>query len=587
MTVSGLWLLLAPATPLLLMLVWVLSPLRPRLGVLAPWAALPALLLALWPQEFAAASLPGVQLGTHLALDSIGRSLLLLTAVLWWVGGWYAWRMLGQQLTPGFALLFLLAMAGNFGVLTADDGISFYCWFALMSFAAYGMVLLHPTRQTRLAGRVYIALVLLGEVALLSALMLAAQGAAAMDFASLRAGIAESAHGELAVWLLLLGLGVKVGLPGLHFSLPLIYRAAPAPLAAILAGAMINAGLLGWLRLLPAGQVAMPGVAELVMALGMFAAFYGVVIGLLQRDPRVVLGYSSISQMGLVTMAIGWGLAAPQYWSALVLVVALYAVHHGLAKAALFIGLGLREYGPRAGRWQRTVAIGMLLPALALAGAPLTSGLLAKGLLKAQAETLALPLAQALAWVMPLSTVATTLLLARFFALLRHDQGAAQTRLVRGDLLLWGLLLLVPAFWVGSLSQPSWPSPWHGTAMWSALWPILLGLLFAGWLRHWLARREPAEVPPGDLGIWLYRLCLRVVVRSRGWRLEAWPWRISIGSVAGWHRLQAWLTRYRTEANGWRWAMMLMVLLILLLLWPGLAMWVGGSTAEAISVNLA
>ena len=55
---------------------------------------------------------------------------------------------------------------------------------------------------------------------------------------------------------------------------------------------MIKAGLLGWLRLLPLGEVALLQWGEVFMLLGLAAAFYGVVVGLTQRDPNLSLTFS-------------------------------------------------------------------------------------------------------------------------------------------------------------------------------------------------------------------------------------------------------------------------------------------------------
>ena len=112
----------------------------------------------------------------------------------------------------------------------------------------------------------------------------------------------------------------------MHVWLPLAYKAAPTPASAVLSGAMINAGLLGWLRFMPLGLEALPQWSVVVLAAGFGAAFYGVLVGLFQEEPKTVLAYSSISQMGLMTVGVGIGLAAPESWplcSSVVLVFAL------------------------------------------------------------------------------------------------------------------------------------------------------------------------------------------------------------------------------------------------------------------------
>ena len=58
---------------------------------------------------------------------------------------------------------------------------------------------------------------------------------------------------------------------------------------------MINAGLLGWLRFLPPGTPGLQSWGEPLMLLGAVGVALGVLVGVAQRDPRAVLGYSSIA----------------------------------------------------------------------------------------------------------------------------------------------------------------------------------------------------------------------------------------------------------------------------------------------------
>ena len=61
------------------------------------------------------------------------------------------------------------------------------------------------------------------------------------------------------VGLALLCFGIKAGVISLHVWLPLAHPVAPIPARAVLSGAMIAAGLLGWLCVLPLGETALSG----------------------------------------------------------------------------------------------------------------------------------------------------------------------------------------------------------------------------------------------------------------------------------------------------------------------------------------
>ena len=89
-----------------------------------------------------------------------------------------------------------------------------------------------------------------------------------------------------------------MGLVPLHVWLPLAHPAAPMPASAVLSGAIIKAGVIGLIRFLPFDG-ALPDWGAVLTAVGLLTAFYGVAVGITQANPKTVLAYSSVSQMGL------------------------------------------------------------------------------------------------------------------------------------------------------------------------------------------------------------------------------------------------------------------------------------------------
>lgn len=479
----------AIGTPLLLALLVVA---RPRVGgwplVVAP---LPALLASLALAAGAGVELPWLLFGARFGLDDTGRVLLFAASAVWLAAALHAATgsgLRGRAARAGF----LLAMAGHFGAVLAQDAGSFFAAYALMSFAAYPLIVEEGDAAARRAGTVYIALVVLGEVLVLSGLVLLAGSDAGSGSMVVAAGT-----------LLWLGFGIKAGLVPLHVSLPLAYGAAPTAAAIALAGAMVNAGLLGWLRFLPVGAEGAEGLGLLMIAAGLFGALYGVVVGVTQRSARILLGYSSVSQMGLMAVGVGAGLVAPAAWPALLAAVLFYAVQHGFAKAALFAGLGAAR--GRSG-W---LAWGLLLiPALALVGLPFTSGALAKAALKGALPALPAPWPSVLEIGLPLAAVGTTLLMARFLVLAVPTSGAAAPAGRRGlgyAALLLGVLTV--GWWLPgafALAVPPLPG-----ATPDSLWPGLLGAAIAAavlWAGGHGARLSRIAVPPGDWLVPLERL---------------------------------------------------------------------------------
>lgn len=476
-----------------------------RLHALLPLAALPALAVALFTAP-GTVDLPWLFLGARFGLDEGSRIFLLFTAALWLAGGLHAAGCLRDDpRRRAFWLFWLAAMAGNFGLVLAQDAASFTVFFALMSFASYGLVVHSRTPEAVQAGRVYLALVVVGELALFAAIALAWHTAGSLRFDAIAAALAESPQRDAVIALTLVGFGIKVGALPLHVWLPLAHPVAPTPASAVLSGAMIKAGLLGWLRLLPLGTAAAPAWGETLIALGLTAAFAAALAGATQRQAKAALAYSSISQMGLVTVAVGIALAVPAAAPAAVAAATLYAFHHAFAKAALFLGVSLD--GAHSARARALWMIGVALPALALAGAPLTSGYAAKLALKA-----ALPAGfETLAAALTLAAAGTTLVMLRVVWLLRH--GAHASHAPNGAMWAgWALLVALSLLgWpaVGRLADlwPTTAGAWLG-----AVWPLLLGAALAAlgvaWRRRSAGGRE-ITVPPGDLLVPLLALARR------------------------------------------------------------------------------
>lgn len=353
-------------------------------------------------------------------------TLLAVTALLWLLAGVYSWQ--AYQKNPGEAHLarylrcWLLTLTGNFGVLVAGDIASFYSFFALMTFAAYGLVIHFETRPALFAGRIYIAMAVLGEALLLSGLLWGAHlitDDISPLLRELPRAISASEQGPWVALLLFTGFGVKAGLAGLHWWLPLAHPVAPTPASAVLSGAMIKAGLVGWMLTLPLGEFSVmaadySNIAWLAIGLGLIGAYGAAAMGVFAQQAKTVLAYSSVSQMGMLTCMLGVGWLYPQFWLAIFAAMLAFAMHHGVNKTLLFLGVGIRKRIPAA--FVPLLLVLMAIPALNLIGLPFTSGAYAKDLFKAVLTELPQPLIYA---IFSYAALATTALILRFAWLLR------------------------------------------------------------------------------------------------------------------------------------------------------------------------
>jgi formate hydrogenlyase subunit 3/multisubunit Na+/H+ antiporter MnhD subunit len=503
---------------------------------LAPWAALPAFVLVTHTNPVPALELPWLLLGTRLGIDTTAQVFLFFTALLWTCAGVYARAYLAQDAARHqFFAFFLVTMSGNLGLILAQDMVSFYLFFALMSFAAYGLVVHEGSAEAYRAGRIYIGLVMIGEVLLVSALLLIVPATGNASLPELPVRVAAASARDLIIGLTFAGFGIKAGALPLHVWLPLAHPVAPTPASAVLSGAMIKAGLLGWLRFLPLGEIATLGWGNVCTIAGLAAAFYGVLVGCTQDNAKTALAYSSISQMGFMTMAVGVGLTAPTVWPQALTATALYALHHALAKGTLFLGVGVAKEA-RGSAWIRQgIGIGLLLPALALAGAPFTSGAFAKLALKTATAQLPAPWPAWLGWLLPLAAIGTTLLMGRFLWLAWPRSTVHGSQLTPGLWVPWAVVVIgvTVTTWLFAVRDPDIMLK----TLPSASWPVLVGVLVV-WVTwqwsHTAATPIGLNIPAGDLLVgaeWLAH-CLRHTIllsaarsMTTQRRARASPWR--------------------------------------------------------------
>lgn len=419
-------------------------------------------------------------LGTTIAVDGVGRPLVLMAVALYGLALSFVVRGKTDR-THVLTAFLLLCFTGNVAVFVAADLVTFYLAFAAMSFLGYAIVVHDKTDGARRAGAIYLVLTVVGECAVLAALMiLAAEGT--MSVAEAPAAVAASPWRDAIVALLLVGFGVKAGTVPLHVWLPLAHPAAPSPASAVLSGAMLKAGIVGWLRFLPLGEGAgLPVWGGTFLMLGLVGGLVAAVLGVLHDNPKVILAYSSISQMGFLAALVGAALAAPALAPACVSAVVVYSVAHGLVKGPLFLGVQAWDV-ERMPRW--AVLGPLVVASLALVGAPFTSGYVAKYAGKEAVGDVLTPFVPILvADVLPWFGVGSTVLLVRFLVVLvrrpRHSHRTAATRDVAWAVMGVGAVVPVALLALSiepSVSVPGWLSP--GT-MWSQTWPLLLGLLLA------------------------------------------------------------------------------------------------------------
>lgn len=507
-------LILALFSPLFLALGLLFKPTKKISYALSFFAALPAILLSFVHLPFEV-FFETMLLGSKFVLDKSNLLFWIVASYLWFFATWFSQVYFKKhERKTEFMFYFLLAMSGNFTLILAADIASFYFSFALMSFLSYGLIVFDRSEPAKAAGKVYIIMVVLGELALITAMIMLAQISGSTELEQVHAFIgANPSSLALITVCLFIGFGIKAGLIPLHVWLPLAHPVAPTPASAVLSGVMIKAGLIGWLKFLPIYE-GVPWLKVFGMALmsfGIFSAVYGVILGLSQKKLKAILAYSSISQMGFPLMGLGMLFYYPDKRAGIVAVISIYVLHHGLSKGALFFSTAIVQYTKTASRAINSLIIaGLLLPVISVSGFPLSSGALAKSFLKKKMYAFESIMGDGFFILLTLTAAGTSLLLIKFFLLSLDEfkQASPEKANKKALLLPWALLLIATLALPFLYSNVSFEDYFYKTLSWKALWPFLLGTALALLLFYKKDLRSKTFLPAGDVLVFFRQVTL-------------------------------------------------------------------------------
>jgi hydrogenase-4 component B len=241
--------------------------------------------------------------------------------------------------------LFLLALGG---VVTARDPTTFLAAWELMTLAPAAAILVRRSdAEARHVVFVYLAVTHLGGTGVwICMLALAHYGALADPGALAGQGAAVQ---TLVIGGALVGFGTKAGLMPLHAWLPRAHPVAPSHFSALMSGVMVKVAIYGLVRVLFEWAAPVPlWVGLALLAAGLLSALGGVLFALVQRDLKRLLAFSSIENVGIVTLGLGAALVflweGDRTWASLAFAAALlHVLNHAVFKGLLFLVAGSIE----------------------------------------------------------------------------------------------------------------------------------------------------------------------------------------------------------------------------------------------------
>lgn len=342
-----------------------------------------------WRQALGGWSAP---LGIGWQVDALALTLLGLTTLVALAAGIY--RQAERRLAADsrqrryFWPLWLFLWAGLNALFLSADLFNIYVILEMVALAAVALIAAAGGAALAAAWRYFLATLLGSTLYLLGVALLYGQYGA-LDI-ELLAARAEAEPVTLAAAVMItLGLLFKGAIFPLHFWLPAAHGRAHAAVSAVLSAVVVTAAFYLLLRLWfgPFGGM-LPGLpAQLLGVLGAVAVVWGGVLAMLQRHLKMVIAYSTVSQLGfgmlVFPLAAEGALATHAHAGVLMLLLA-----HGLAKAGLFLAAGclawqwgsdhLRRIGAPMAGGSALAWTAIVLSAASLVGLPPSGGFVAK-----------------------------------------------------------------------------------------------------------------------------------------------------------------------------------------------------------------
>jgi multicomponent Na+:H+ antiporter subunit D len=383
----------------------------------------------------------GAPFGITLVADALSVLLLALSAAVSLFATVYSIRyMETDEQRLSYHALYHLMIVGVTGALLTGDLFNLFVWFEVMLMSSYVLVVFYSGPEQTRAALQYAVLNLLGSAVMLLAIGGLYATLGTLNMADMARRLADPAAfgvepapvlGLSAVLLVVFLL--KAGVVPFQFWVPDAYRAAPAPVTAVLAGVVKKVGVYATIRLYFTVFAAAPLTVSLPGLSGSpelgFLAFFGPVLfitatasvifgglgAIAQPDIDGLLAYSSIAQIGFIMLPLAVAATVPAVRTLGLAAALVYSINHGLAKPLLFFAAGAvrdatgtTRFDDLGGLTEFTPVLSglFLVGALSLVGIPPLTGFFAKLLVFDTAVRAGAPLALAAALAGAILTIA-------------------------------------------------------------------------------------------------------------------------------------------------------------------------------------
>lgn len=364
----------------------------------ATWCAF-GIAIALWLQvdaegvlSYAIGSWPA-PLGIEYRVDRFQSFVLLLITGVAAVVLPYSWRSIAAEIPADkhylFYAMFVLCLAGLLGITVTGDAFNAFVFLEISSLSSYVLIAMGRDRRSLVAAYQYLIMGTIGATFFVIGVGLLYLMTGTLNLADLQQRIAEvndTRPVATALAFITVGLSLKLALFPLHQWLPNAYGHAPSVVSAFLAASATKVSIYLLVRfhytVFGEGFVFDTlALSAILLPLSLAAMFGASALAIVQSDFKKVLAYSSLAQIGYITLGLSFHSAAGLTAS----IVHLF--NHAITKAGLFLLIGCAVFtlGGSAmvrlqgmGRSMPLTSFGIVIGGLSLIGVPGTAGFVSK-----------------------------------------------------------------------------------------------------------------------------------------------------------------------------------------------------------------
>jgi len=359
--------------------------LRRALGLLVSGSVLVAsvlLVLATRDGDVLAAQVAGWPAGIAipLAVDLLSALMVAVASLLVTTCLAFA-AATGDDEDRWFVPLALVLSAGVYGAFVTADLFNLFVLVEVALIPSYVLLTMHARREQLRAGRVYLAVNLLGSTVLLAGIALLYGVTGTVNLGELAGAATQSDAAALAAGVVLVAFGVKAAVVPAHGWLPATYPHAPPAVTALFSGLLTKLGVYALFRVYSVVFEGDPRLSGVLLVLFLATMVLGVLGALGEGSMRSILVFHMVSQVGYILLGLS-------FFGVLGMTAAIfYFLHHTVVKASLLMSAGAIEHTAGTDRLDRLgglarreplLALAFLISALSLAGLPPFSGFVAK-----------------------------------------------------------------------------------------------------------------------------------------------------------------------------------------------------------------